>query len=117
MRFNATYFPLFTAANAAPTADPDGDGMNNLAEYIAGTNPTNAASVFKLLSPTNSSSGAAVRWLSVAGKSYQVFSRTNLVSGSWQSNGTAVTATGTNTQYLDASGTNGVRFYRVQVLP
>jgi Matrixin/Carboxypeptidase regulatory-like domain len=114
--FQRTYFPLFTAANAAPTADPDGDGMNNLAEYIAGTNPTNAASVFKLLSPTNSSGGTAVRWLSVAGKSYQVLSRTNLLAGSWRTNGTAVTATGTNTQYLDAGGTNGVRFYRVQVL-
>jgi hypothetical protein len=114
--FQRTYFPVFTAADAAPTADPDGDGMNNLAEYIAGTNPTNAASVFKLLSPTNSHSGAAVRWLSVAGKNYQVFSRTNLLSGSWQSNGTAVAATGTNAQYLDPTGTNGIRFYRVQVL-
>ncbi len=113
--FQRTYFPLFTASNAAPTADPDGDGMNNLAEYIAGTNPTNAASVFKLLSPTNSPGGTAVRWLSVAGKSYQVFSRTNLLTGSWGSNGPVVTATGTNTQYLDAGGTNGVRFYRVQV--
>jgi hypothetical protein len=113
--FQRTYFPLFTAPNAAPTADPDGDGMNNLAEYIAGTNPTNAASVFKLLSPTNSPGGTAVRWLSVAGKSYQVFSRTNLLTGSWGSNGPVVTATGTNTQYLDAGGTNGVRFYRVQV--
>ena len=113
--FQRTYFPLFTAANAAPTADPDGDGMNNLAEYIAGTNPTNAASVFKLLSPTNSPGGTAVRWLSVAGKSYQVLSRTNLLTGSWGSNGPVVTATGTNTQYLDAGGTNGVRFYRVQV--
>ncbi len=115
--FQRTYFPVFTATNAAPTADPDGDGMKNLAEYIAGTNPTNAASVFKLLSPTNSHSGTAVRWLSVAGKNYQVFSRTNLLSGSWQSNGTAVVATGTNAQYLDPNRTNGIRFYRVQVLP
>ena len=115
--FQRTYFPVFTATNAAPTADPDGDRMNNLAEYIAGTNPTNVASVFKLLSPTNSHSGAAVRWLSVAGKNYQVFSRTNLVSGSWQSNGAAILATGTNAQYLDPKGTNGIRFYRVQVLP
>jgi hypothetical protein len=114
--FQRTYFPVFTATNAAPTADPDGDRMNNLAEYIAGTNPTNVASVFKLLSPTNSHSGAAVRWLSVAGKNYQVFSRTNLLSGSWQSNGAAVVATGTNAQYLDPGRTNGIRFYRVQVL-
>jgi len=115
--YQRTYFPVFTASNAAPTADPDGDGMNNLAEYIAGTNPTNAASIFKLLSPTNSHSGAAVRWLSVAGKNYQVFSRTNLLAGSWLSNGLAVTAAGTNMQYLDVTATNGVRFYRVQVLP
>jgi len=115
--FQRTYFPLFTASNAAPAADPDGDGLNNFAEYIAGTNPTNAMSLFKLLSPTNSNAGTAVRWLSVAGKSYQVFGRTNLSVGSWQSNGTAVLAAGTNAQYLDAAATNGVHFYRVQVLP
>ena len=46
-----------------------------------------------------------------------MFSRTNLAAGAWQSNGTAITAGGTNAQYLDTSGTNGIRFYRVQVLP
>jgi hypothetical protein len=115
--FQRTWFPLFTAPAAAPGADPDADGASNAAEYCAGTSPTNAASIFKLLTPTNSPAGTAVRWLSVAGKKYQVFSRTNLLAGSWQSNGTAVTAAGTNTQYLDAAATNGVHFYRLQVLP
>ena len=33
------------SANAVPTADPDGDGQNNLLEYLAGTSPTSSASV------------------------------------------------------------------------
>jgi hypothetical protein len=115
--FQRTYFSPFTSAQAAPGADPDGDGMNNLAEYIAGTIPTNAASVLKMLAPTNGPGGATVRWQSVVGKRYQVFSRTNVAAGAWQTNGSLVTATNTTAQYLDATATNGARYYRVQVLP
>jgi len=32
---------------AAAGSDPDGDGMNTWAEYVAGSDPTNAASVFR----------------------------------------------------------------------
>lgn len=34
-------------ANCAPDADPDGDRMPNLFEYVADTNPTNALSVLR----------------------------------------------------------------------
>jgi hypothetical protein len=44
-------------------------------------------------------------------------SRTNASLGSWQNIGSVLTPTGTNTSYLDTTGTNGTRFYRVQVLP
>ena len=109
---------MFTATNAGPAADPDGDGANNFSESIAGTIPTNAASLFKFYAVTNSSiAGTTVRWLSVSNKTYQVFSSTNLALGAWQSNSAAITASGTNTSYLDPKGTNGARFYRVQVFP
>ena len=115
--FQRTYFPLFPAANAAPGADPDGDGMNNLSEYIAGTNPTNSASVLKMLSLNRTNSTATVRWLSVNGKRYQLSYRTNLAAGGWTNIGAVVTATGTNALQTDTAATNTFRSYRVQVLP
>lgn len=115
--FQRTYFPLFTATNAGPNADPDGDGMNNYAESIAGTAPTNSASVLKMLSVARTNNTATVRWLSVNGKRYQMLYSTNLNSGSWSNLGSIVTAAGTNASFADTTATNGFRSYRVQVLP
>jgi hypothetical protein len=38
------YFGSVNAPNAQPAADPDGDGLSNLEEYLLGTDPTNADS-------------------------------------------------------------------------
>src|ERR1700693_382297 len=43
--------------------DADGDGMNNLQEYLAGTNPTNPASAFKIASVQPAiTNGFVVTW-------------------------------------------------------
>jgi hypothetical protein len=115
--FQRKYFFPFTSTNAAPTADPDGDGMNNYAESVAGTIPTNAASLLKMQSVTVTNNGRVLRWQSVSGKRYQVSTRTNLLAGSWQNIGAPVSAVSTTAQYLDTPITNGARFYRVQALP
>jgi hypothetical protein len=115
--FQREYFPLFTAPEAAPVADPDGDGMTNASEYIAGTAPTNALSVLKIDSASQTASGTTVTWRSVPGKRYQLFSRLNLAAAAWQKVGGPVTAAGATAQLLDASATDSMRFYRVQVLP
>ena len=115
--FQRKYFPLFTAPQAGPGADPDGDGFNNLAEYIAGTNPTNPASLLQIQSVAQNGSGSTITWQSVAGKKYQVFSRTDFSGATWQTVGSPVTANGTNQLFLDTSAKSGFRFYRVQVLP
>ena len=60
--------------------DSDGDGMNNWQEWIAGTNPTNAASLLKILSVSNSVSGTTVTWQSVSGKTYFLQRSTNLLA-------------------------------------
>ncbi len=109
------YFGHLTGTN--PNADPDHDGMNTLAEWIAGTNPTNAASNLRLtlLSATNSSS-IVVSWSSVAGKAYWLERSTNLPAGFNSIVATNIAATApTNTQTDPVVLPGNTRFYRVGV--
>ena len=52
--------------------DPDGEGFNNLQEYLAGTNPQDAASFLKLDSAVVAGSGINLAFTAVAGKTYSV---------------------------------------------
>ena len=91
--------------------------MSNSQECLAGTDPTNAASLLKIKSLTKAANGTTVVWQSVTNRHYQVMSRTNVTAGTWQNVGSVFTPTNTTSQLLDATATNGLRFYRVQVLP
>lgn len=101
------------------SADPDGDGMNNYQEWIAGTNPTNALSVLSMLPPvaTNNPSGLMVSWESVNNRTYFLQSSTNLgmqpAFSTIQSN--LVGQDGT-TSYTDTNALGrGPFFYRVGI--
>jgi hypothetical protein len=62
---------------SADSLDPDSDHFTNYQEWIAGTNPTNSASALVLLAPTNTPSGMALTWTSVADRIYSVEQATN----------------------------------------
>ena len=49
--------------------DNDGDGADNLAESIAGTDPNDASSIFKVVSLSDTSTHFSVTWPSKAGRS------------------------------------------------
>ncbi|MCF7864708.1 MAG: hypothetical protein K9L89_07960 [Kiritimatiellales bacterium] len=71
--WETTYFGGPT--NAVAILDSDGDGQNNLAEYITGLDPTNASSVFKVVdfsAPTSNGVPVVVTWTSIAGRVYSV---------------------------------------------
>ena len=99
-------------------ADLDGNGMNVYQDWIAGLNPTNAASVLALQAPAaTNTTGITVTWQSVSGITYFLQSSTNLSASpaftTIQSN--LVGQAGT-TSYTDTKATNGgPYFYRVGV--
>src|SRR5207244_2577848 len=65
------FFGSVNAASAQETADPDRDGLTNLQEYLAGTNPTQPDWRQGL-----STDGFSLRWFATAGKNYTVLSST-----------------------------------------
>ncbi len=97
--------------------DSDGDGMNNWQEAVAGTNPTNAASVLKMLSISNSVPGNIVKWQSVANKVYYLQRSTNLLAQpAFISIYTNFPIPLITLSFTDTSATNGgPYFYRVEV--
>jgi hypothetical protein len=115
--FQRKYFSPWTSPQAAPLADPDGDQLTNQQEYIAGTDPTSAASVLKVISTVQNGSGATVTWQSVAGKYYQVYSRADFSGSQWGAIGSPVLANGSTAQFTDSSATSGMKYYKVLVLP
>jgi len=96
--------------------DADGDGATNLQEYMAGTDPLSAASVFKILSLVNSGSNLfQVAWPTKSNRVYYL--QTGNLPGPWSDIGSAVTGSDSIvTQTLSAS--NGASFLlRVRAQP
>ncbi len=73
-----------TNADSCASADPDNDGMSNLQEYLAGTDPTTNASALRFVGASNTTptiaSGPVVNWFSATGRYYRLERCTNLLS-------------------------------------
>jgi hypothetical protein len=109
------------ADNSRASDDPDGDGQNNLAEFLAGTNPTNSASAFRITGIEQEGDDIRVTWSAGAGRTNVVQAASYLDGGySNISENIVVQGSGdTTTNYLDIGGATNApsRFYRIRLVP
>jgi hypothetical protein len=106
------YFGADVYSWPSPYADSDGDGVSNFNEFLAGTCPTNAASVLRVqLQPT--AQGLFLNWNAQPGLIYQAQVSTNLKS--WTSLGGMRFAPGTvDSIYVGGSPASYYRVLRVR---
>ena len=123
--FNANGLPdaweqtYFATLGVDPNADPDGDGMSNQDEYLAGTNPTNSSEALIIKAFTSDSGGANVSltWSSVLTRYYFIQETTGLESPLWiDSSAGLVVPSGPSTTRAFTDTDAPMRFYRVQAI-
>ncbi len=117
--------PLSSSGNNGPNGDPDGDGMSNLQEYLAGTDPTNSASALRIISVVREGADVLVTWQTVGGKSYvlqfipiNTIGYTNVFTD-YSPLITMPAGPASTTNYLDVGATTNApaRYYRVRLGP
>jgi hypothetical protein len=100
-----------------PSTDPDGDGMSNLAEYRAGTDPNDPNSVFRFIEITPVQGGIRLGWLSANYKTYTL-QRSSGPLGTYLDIQTGITAAAPTSTWLDATAPgSGPYFYRLRLEP
>ncbi len=108
---------LATPLISGDDADPDHDGMNNLEEYIAGTDPNDPASLLKVTDAFTTPANPGefiIRWQSATGRVYTLQATTNLLAEfSTLTNG--IPATPKVNVYTGTVNGVGQKFYRVTV--
>jgi hypothetical protein len=99
----------------AGTGDADNDGASDAAEWVAGTNPNSANSIFKLAAQPSITPGSVdIQWPGATGRTYNLQGKSDLTAA-WtmiESNITAVLPTTSRT----LSATNVASYYRVEVI-
>ncbi len=116
----AGIFGSASLPEAARTADPDGDGLNNEDEYAAGTDPKDPSSTLRILTLTLHSEPlqAVLTWQSVASRRYRIEFAAS-PEGPWNALEPVVPSAGATTQIgLDLlSAGDPKQFYRIRLAP
>jgi hypothetical protein len=107
----------YAVAAALLAADRDNDGLSDGRELVAGTCPTDAQSVFKLLGAKRTAAGGcALQWTSASNRYYTLQRGTNLLNPAGFTNVLVdVAATPPVNTCTDSPPAAGTLFYRVRV--
>jgi hypothetical protein len=107
--WQASYWGANPAGWPNPNSDSDGDGANDVQEFLAGTDPSDGASVLKVQILANTY-GMQVVWNTQPGLIYQIQSSPD--AEEWVSHGNARFAAG-DTDAVNLDSGASVLFYRI----
>jgi hypothetical protein len=94
-----------------------------MAEFLAGTDPTNPASAFRIISVSPEANDMRVTWSMGSGKTNALEGSVGDASGGYTTNFTAIftvtNTVGSVTNYLDLGGATNfpARYYRIRLVP
>jgi hypothetical protein len=120
------YFGCTNCPQAASSADPDGDGVDNQSEFLSGTSPTNNASAFRISTAAPDGNNIVITWTTAGGRTNRV--QATAGDPGYATNSFAdisdpiiipVNPNDVTTNYVDVGGGTNVpsRFYRVRLVP
>ena len=121
-QWQINYFGSTNDVAADANSDPDGDGQNNQAEFLAGTTPTNSTSAFRILSTVPTGNDVLINWQTAGGRTNAV----QVTGGDYNTNFTDVSdpiiipgGGDMTTNYTDTGGAtnNPSRYYRIRLVP
>lgn len=111
------FFGSLAAPDCGPDSDPDGDGVVNSAEYMAGTHPADARSFLRLTASPAAAPGHGVvlRWLTAPGKRYVIEAAPSLVGSNWRVVASNREGDGFEQQWQPTTPADGASFYRIRI--
>ena len=111
---------------AAPDADPDGDGMSNTNEFLAGTNPTNSLSGLRIISVVQQSNDVVITWTTAGVRTNAVQATVGDANGGYTNNFNDISGSiiipvsgdaTTNFTEIGGATNNPSRYYRIRLVP
>jgi hypothetical protein len=112
----------FGTTNINANSDPTGKGNTIGQDYVAGTDPNNVNSVFRIVAESfpSGETSASLTWNSEPTREYYILKNTNLPAATWQDSGLGLISPSagstTTTNFADTKA--AAKFYHVQaVLP
>lgn len=113
-------FGSTNAPNAAANADPDHDGAINYLEYLTGTDPLDPSTAWRI-SASFKTNHAAVSFLQVSNRAFQVQFNGLLSSNSWApldvaGNEPIFSITNKAAAVIDLQTNSAQKFYRVKII-
>jgi|GEM_PF-3104359 len=114
-QFRLTHFNTTeNTGDAADDKDPDGDGLTNHFEFVAGMIPTDRTSTFTCRVDKSGTQPKAIFGPCLSNRTYEVWS-SNSLNGDWAPATGATTAVGTQRTFTDSDASGTKRFYRVKI--